>query len=301
MAGAKVSHLRTTGRSMGSPRLNANILEAQPTRSRKIQSAAVTRSPVNSKAKRTANASVLFKAKVIKPKLGSKRPIKKKALQQAEEPQDAYSLALDRSLDKTRIGIESVVEDALTKTRKGFEARLANPELEIKSLLDVVLVANEEFGTSLAEERLDIVIAYQEERKFETQYTIGQRVADFKEFTETQRSKLRCYWKQWYDIDNAIAVLGRGVLGNFLPEKQEEGQGAGDKTFCRAMELANTEYSTILDEYEEQIDEVRADLVVKLRDTEEACIPPPKVRHLLTQTLQKLRAHDLKERAKLLY
>ncbi|RDW61067.1 hypothetical protein BP6252_12450 [Coleophoma cylindrospora] len=284
MAGAKESHLRTTGQSVGPSRLNANILEAQRIRSRKIQSAAVTRSPVNSKAKRTTNASVLFNAKVIKPKLGSKRLIKKKARQQAEEPQDEYSLVLDRSLDKTRIGIESVVEDALAKTHEGFEARLANPELDIRSLLDVISLANGEFGTSLAEERLDIAIAHPEGRKSETQYTIGQRVADFKEFTETQRSKLRHYWKQWYDIDNAITELGRGVLGNSLPEEPEEGQEAGDKTFCRVMELANTEYSTILDEYEEQIDEVRADLVVKLRDTEE-----------------KLRAHDLKERARLLY
>lgn len=98
-----------------------------------------------------------------------------------------------------------------------------------------------------------------------------QRVAQFKEFTDSERAKLQVCWKQWNEIDKAIGVLGHGVLGNILLREPDDHQVAGGMTFRKAMELTDIEYSTTLDECNEEIDELGADLIVKLRNAEEVC------------------------------
>ena len=119
----------------------------------------------------------------------------------------------------------------------------------------------------LVQEEIETTITKSGKRRIEV-VQIGNRVAIFKKNIEKEDAKLKEQWKQWDAIQNEYLELGIEVFGPEVFGEAASGFKLKGKGFKKEMELLDLEHETRIGEFDEEIEEIGAKMLKKMRSSE---------------------------------
>jgi hypothetical protein len=127
------------------------------------------------------------------------------------------------------------------------------------------------FAAPLAEEEVETVT--KKNGKCVTAIVnIGERMTGFQIIVEDESAKLKELWQQWDDLQNEYLEQGVEVFGpERFGEAAELVKGKG-KGFKKEMELISGEFTTVVQELKEDIEDLSAKDLQKMKSSEKVCV-----------------------------
>ncbi|KAL2073735.1 hypothetical protein VTL71DRAFT_11061 [Oculimacula yallundae] len=217
----------------------------------------IVRFPHKPKIRQTVSAAGIFK-KQAKADRRSKKLEKRRESAKPDLLEDIHD-----GLAEARTAISDKGKASFDSIHTNFTRRLTQIRTSDETFFQRVSTVAKTLTISLEDEKVQT--SFSKNGKISTEYfRVGDRVANFKKIIENEEGKLQELWKQWDEVQNEYLELGIDVFG----ERAFGVDGVGERGHKREMGLLGLEHDARVEEIEEEIESVGAEMMKKMKASE---------------------------------